>query len=311
MRRALVTGASGCLGRALVEELQEQGWQVRTTARSQVDLPDFRAVDLVCDDLRPLVAGMDTVFHCAALSSAWGTRAAFHAANVLATRRLLDAAEQVGVERLVFASSPSIYADGTDRLDLPEHAPLPARPLSLYAESKRKAEAMVLGHNGGMNCTAIRPRAIYGRHDRALLPRLIGAMRQGRVPMIRGGRALIDLTHRHDAARAMILAASGPRGGVWNITSGQRFRFCDLVDLIARESGLRFRRLHLPYGLARGLAVVSESMARLRGGAEPRLTRQAVASLGTSLTLDISAARRELGYCPAVRFEEGVAECFA
>ncbi|WP_018001593.1 NAD(P)-dependent oxidoreductase [Paracoccus sp. N5] len=309
--RALVTGASGCLGRALVEQLALHGWDVGTTARQPVALPGFRAADLAHADLAPLVDGIDVVFHCAARSSAWGTRDEFHAANVLATRRLLDAAERAGVKRFVLASSPSIYADGTDRLDLAEDAPLPARPLSLYAESKRIAERMVLGHAGAMTCTAIRPRAIYGRHDRALLPRVILAMRRGRVPMIRGGQALIDLTHRHDAARGMILAASGPRGGVWNITSGEAFRFRELAAMIARESGLRLRGLPLPYGLARWLAGASEAVARARGGAEPRLTLQAVASLGSSLTLDISAARRELGYRPQVGFRQGVAECFA
>ncbi|MDQ7262062.1 NAD-dependent epimerase/dehydratase family protein [Paracoccus sp. PS-1] len=309
--RALVTGASGCLGRALVEQLSLHGWDVGTTARQPVALPGFRAADLVRADLGPLLDGIDVVFHCAALSSAWGTREEFHAANVLATRRLLEAAERAGVMRFVLASSPSIYADGTDRLDLAEDAPLPARPLSLYAESKREAERMVLAHAGAMACTAIRPRAIYGRHDRALLPRLIEAMRRGRVPMIRGGRALIDLTHRHDAARGMILAASGPRGGVWNITSGEAFRFRDLAEIIAHRGGLRLRGMPLPHGLARWLAGASERLARMRGGAEPRLTLQAVASLGSSLTLDISAARRDLGYRPRVGFEEGVAECFA
>jgi nucleoside-diphosphate-sugar epimerase len=210
--RALITGASGCLGRALVAEAEAAGWQIATTARQPADLPAFRAADLVRDPLEPLVAGCDVVLHCAALSSAWGTRAAFHDANVRATARLLEAAERAGVGRFVFASSPSIYADGTDRLNLREDAALPARQLSLYSESKLEAERLVLGWRGAMVCTAIRPRAIYGRHDRALLPRLVAAMQRGRVPMIRGGAALIDLTHRRDAARAMMLAAHGARG---------------------------------------------------------------------------------------------------
>ncbi|RJE85904.1 NAD-dependent epimerase/dehydratase family protein [Paracoccus onubensis] len=309
--RALVTGASGCLGRALVEQLETHGWKIATTARRPADLPGFHAADLITADLAPLVDGSDVVFHCAALSSAWGSRAQFHAANVQATGRLIAAAERAGVKRFVFASSPSIYADGSDRLNLPEDAPLPLRPLSFYAESKLLAEQMVLAHRGNMRCTAIRPRAIYGRHDRALLPRVIDALRHGRVPMIRGGRALIDLTHRHDAARAMMLAASGPHGGVWNITSGETFQFRELVTMIAERGGLPLRTLPLPHGLARGLAALSERVARARNGPEPRLTLQAVASLGSSLTLDISAARRDLGYRPRVGFVEGAAECFA
>lgn len=308
--RALVTGASGCLGRALVEELSAHGWALRTTARMPADLPDFHPADLVTADLTPLLQHVDVVFHCAALSSAWGTQAEFTAANVTATRRLLDAAEAAGAMRFVFASTPSLYADGTDRLDVTEDAPLPERALTPYAETKRLAERMVLAADGAMRCTAIRPRAIYGRHDRALLPRLIAAMRRGTVPMIGGGRALIDVTHRRDAARAMILAASGPGGRVWNVTSGRALSFRELVEIAGLRSGLRFRRLPIPYRLAMSLATVAETIARRRGGPEPALTRQAVASLGRSLTLDISAARRDLGYRPLVSFEEGLIECF-
>lgn len=308
--RVLVTGASGCLGRALVEELQQQGHEIITTARKMTDLPAFISADLATDDLRPLVAGIDRVFHCAALSSAWGSKSQFHAANIHATERLLQAAEAAGVDRFVFASSPSIYADGTDRLNLTENAALPPRCMSLYAQSKRIAERIVLGHQGAMQCTAIRPRAIYGRHDRALLPRLIKAMRRGKVPMIAGGRALIDVTHRRDAARAMILAADGPEGQVWNITSGKAFTFRELVEIAGRQSGIAFRTVPIPYQVARTLAALAETAARIGSGQEPRLTRQAVASLGRSLTLDISAARRDLGYRPLTAFEQGVVECF-
>ncbi|MCZ4267736.1 NAD(P)-dependent oxidoreductase [Rhodobacteraceae bacterium G21628-S1] len=309
--RALITGAGGCLGRALVDELSGHGWQLRTTARMPADLPDFHPADLVSDDLLPLTEGMDAVFHCAALSGGWGSPVEFEAVNVTATQRLLRAAKQAGVARFVFASTPSIYADGRDRLNLSEDAELPPRALTPYAETKRRAEALVLAANGEMRCTAIRPRAIYGRHDRALLPRLRAVMARGFVPMISGGQAKIDLTHRSDAARAMRLAAAGPAGGVWNITSGEVCCFRTLADLVARHGGYQPRRLPLPYPLAYAIASLSERRALWMGAGEPALTRQAVVSLGRSLTLDISAARRDLGYQPLVTLEEGLSECFA
>ena len=310
--RALVTGASGCLGRALVEELGAEGWTVRATARAPAALPDFRSADLSRDRLRPLLEDVDAVFHCAALSSAWGAPADFEAANVIATRRLLDAARAAGASRFVFASTPSLYADGGDRLNLTEDAPLARRSMTTYAETKRRAEAMVLAADGpAMRCTAIRPRAIYGAYDRSLLPRLRAALARGRMPVIGGGRALIDLTHRRDAARAMRLAAGGPGGRVWNVTSGEAFAFRDLARMTARRAGVAFRPVSLPYRAALALAAALEAAARLRDGGEPPLTRQAVVSLGRSLTLDISAAERDLGYRPAVALEEGLSECFA
>ncbi|RVV97305.1 NAD-dependent epimerase/dehydratase family protein [Mesobaculum littorinae] len=310
--RALITGASGCLGRALIPELAAQGWDLRTTARTPVDLPGFVAARLERDDLAPLVEGVDAIFHCAAMSGGWGSPQAFHEANVTATRRLLDAARVTGVARFVFASTPSLYADGTDRAQLSEDAPLPARALSPYASTKRQAEALVLAQDGpALRCTAIRPRAIYGRHDRALLPRLRAVLARGVLPLIAGGRAQIDLTHRSDAARAMRLAAAGPGGRVWNVTSGEVFAFRDLAALVCDRGGYDPRRVPMPYGLAYALAGASERAALLFGKGEPALTRQAVVSLGRSLTLDIRAARRDLGYVPQVTLKEGLDECFA
>lgn len=310
--KALITGAGGCLGRAMIEELGAHGWSLRTTARTPVDLPDFMAADLACDDLGALVDGVDAVFHCAAMSGGWGSPQAFHAANVTATARLLDSARAAGVARFVFASTPSLYADGHDRLRVTEDARLPARALSPYADSKRAAEALVLGSDtAAMRCTAIRPRAIYGRHDRALLPRLRATFERGILPLIERGSARIDLTHRHDAAQAMRLAADGPGGGVWNISSGEVFTFRALAELVCEKGGYRPRPIRLPFGLAYKMAGLMERAAPLFGGKEPTLTRQAVVSIGRSLTLDIGAARRDLGYEPKVTLEKGLDECFA
>jgi len=309
--KALVTGASGCLGRALVCDLQAHGWAVRTTARSRVDLPGFIGADLIHDDLTPLVKGVDAVFHCAALSAGWGSPQVFEATNVTATERLLQAARRAGTGRFVFASTPSLYANGMDRFNLAEDAALPSRALSPYAETKRRAENIVLASNDeNMCCTAIRPRAIYGRHDRTLMPRLQKVMQRGFVPMIAGGNAQIDLTHRSDAARGMRLAADGPGGRVWNITSGEVFSFRHIAELVAHHGGYRIRRIPMPYKIAYALAGFAEKRALRKGGSEPTLTRQAVVSLGRSLTLDISAAHKDLGYQPAVRLAQGLAECF-
>ena len=95
----------------------------------------------------------------------------------------------------------------------------------------------------------------------------MAAIRRGRVPMIGGGQALVDLTHRSDAARAMRLAAAGPAGGVWNVTSGKAYAFRDLVRIAADGAGETFRPVPLPYRAAMGIAGALEGLARLRGGA--------------------------------------------
>lgn len=318
MARVLVTGATGCLGHRLALDLAAAGHEVIAQGRNR-DLATAlvaAGVRFLATDLRqPLppaaLQGVEVVHHCAALSTAWGRAQDFTAINVTATAALLQAARKAGVGRFVFASSPSIYADGRDRFDLDEDAPLPARFSGAYAASKFAAEARVLAADdpAGMRCLALRPRAIYGRGDRSLMPRLLAAVARGRVPMINGGQSLIDITHVGDAARAMALAAApgAPGGRAYNITSGRAYRFAALLDAVCALAGATPRRIPLRYGtammIARGLEAAHHLFAP---GREPVLTRQAVASLGRSLTLDISRAGQELGYRPQVTLHEGI-----
>lgn len=324
MSRVLVTGATGCLGSALVSLLRQSGHVVIAQGRDHpsaedlvragaVFLPlDFRAQEASAHHLIRHLDGVTTVYHCAALSSAWGSAQAFEDINVTATANLLKAARMAGVKRFVFASSPSIYADGTDRLDLREDARLPARFATHYARSKYAAEQLVLAADmpQSMRTIALRPRAIYGRGDRALMPRLIEAIGRGTVPLISGGGSLIDITHVSDAARAMVLAGEqieSAGGRAFNITSGRAYAFTELLDAVCRLKNATPRRLPLPYGLAMALAGTLESFHHaFRPKVEPVLTRQAVASLGRSLTLNIKAARHDLGYLPQTSLEEGI-----
>ncbi len=319
---AFITGATGCLGQALAVELVREGWVIRSLSRSpippNVAVAQHYPVDLSRHTVpQGALDGVDAVFHCAALSSAWGARAAFHAANVGATERMLDAAKAARVPRFVHASTPSIYINGRSRLNVAEEAPLPPKFLTDYAGTKYIAEQLVRAANGpDFTTVTLRPRAIYGPHDRALLPRLltaIGGAGEGRVLTLPGdGSALIDPTHASDAARAMRLAAlADPRvagGRAYNITSGQAVTVHELLDLLEPVIGRAIPRRHLPFGMAMAAAGMAERLQRLRNPAqEPRVTRHAVAALGLSLTLDISAARRDLGYQPQVTLAEGLA----
>ncbi|MDO5657375.1 MAG: NAD-dependent epimerase/dehydratase family protein [Paracoccus sp. (in: a-proteobacteria)] len=320
MRVALVTGATGCLGQALCAELAAQGVELRTLSRHEGGRPDAPVARHLAMDLgaapppADMLEGVDVVFHCAALSSAWGRAAEFEAANIAATRHLLEAAREARVPRLVFASTPSIYINGQDRLTVAEDAALPQQFLTDYARTKYAAEEAVRAANGpDLTTVTIRPRAIYGKHDRALMPRLLRVMERGPVPLIGGGRALIDPTHNSDAARAMVLAARAPGpvagGRAYNITSGEALPFADLVARLAGALHVPLRTRAMPYSVAMGLARLLEGAHRVfRPSVEPLLTRHAVAALGLSLTLDISAARRDLCYAPQVGLADGLAD---
>lgn len=318
--RVLVTGATGCLGGGLTEALLAQGYEVIAQGRDPLLVAKLqeKGAQIWRHDLRdPLpenaLKGVGVVYHCAALSSAWGRAEAFESINVTATDNLLKAARAADVRRFIFASSPSIYANGMDLLNISEDHPIPARHKTHYAASKYRAERLVLQSDdpNGMRTLALRPRAIYGRGDRALMPRLLTAIERGKVPLIDGGKALTDLTHLQDAALAMRLAGEADHlgGRAYNISSGQAWHFYDILDAVCEMKNKQPKRIALSYPVAFALASSLEVAHRLFAPEkEPILTRQAVVSMGRSMVLDISAARQDLGYEPRVTLAEGIAD---
>lgn len=308
--RALVTGATGGLGRILTAILLARGREVIATGRDPVrgamllgQGARFAASDLVRDDAAPLVAGVDTVFHLAALSSPWGPRADFVAANLTMTQRLLAAASAAGCRRFLFASTPSIYTRPAHQLDLTEASRLPDQLVNAYAQTKLAAEqAVQAAATPRFTTVALRPRAVIGPYDTVLLPRLLRAARSGFMPLPGYGRALIEPTDARDVCSAFLAAearADVLSGQVFNISGGHPLPLAELADHAFRRINQPVRAVPLPARLVLGLAHLAETSARLRPGSpEPALTVYAAKALGWSQTFDLAAARAALEWEP-------------
>lgn len=308
-RHIFVTGATGGLGTAVVRELRARGHRVRATGRSLTAGEalsglgaEFVAADLTTTDTGKLVDGVDSVIHAAALSASWGPRADFEAANVAATERLLAASQAAGVRRFVFISSPSIFAAFRDRPGISE-GDAPSVPLSDYARTKLQAERLVLAATpqAFARCV-IRPRALVGPGDRVILPRLAALAARPRMPLPRGGRALIELTDLRDAARAIADAedrADAIDGAAINVSGCRPIAVRDLAEALAAAMGRTPELVAVPIAVARPLATTLEALAKLtRSASEPVLTRYTLATLAYTQTFDPEPARRLLGYVP-------------
>lgn len=315
--RVLVTGASGFIGSHVTQHLLALGHEAIATGRDGgrlAHLADGRCqkvvADLALDDLDPLVNSCRAVVHCAARASPWGERSLFWRDNVVATERLIDAAQRGGsIRRFVLVSSPSIYFRPCDQLQLTEAFTPPKYWPTFYAETKWRAERRVLAAPE-LGPVVLRPRAVFGPGDNAIMPRLIAVAQSGLFPLPGGGAALTDVTYVDNVVSAIALALDDHRdvvGQVFNISNGEPLRVRDLLTRIFAALNLRTRLLSCPRSVALGLASLSESIARLRPGRpEPRLTRYGVGLLSYSQTLSIDAARRLLGYTTAVSIDEGI-----
>jgi 2-alkyl-3-oxoalkanoate reductase len=324
VRKALVTGATGGLGLALVPALLAHGYEVRATGRDLsvgARLAQAGARFMAAELTEPagveaLVAGMDVVFHAAALSSAWGPPAAFHAVNVEATRRLVAAAKEAGCDAFVFISTPSVYAEARDRLGLTEADPPARRFANAYSASKYAAERLVLGANApGFATVAIRPRALVGPDDRVLLPRLLRVARSGRFPLFRGGRAQIDLTDVRDAAQAAVAAdvrRTGVGGRAFNISGGAAASIAETLVEVFSAMRLSPRLIHAPLPLATAICAAAESVcARLPGRPEPPATVYSLTTMAYSLTFDLKEALADLGWSPQFSPRDAIARTAA
>ena len=313
--RVLVTGGTGFLGRAIVAGLLRRADQVAMLGRDFAPVKDLVALGAVPipADLRDAAAvgaackGMDAVIHAGAKSEPWGARQALLAINVGGTAAVIAGCRAHGVRRLIAISSPSVVFDGNDLRDATEAVAYPAHFTSVYALTKKLGEDLVHAAAGDLETVILRPKAIFGPGDRALLPRLIAAARRGRLPQIGDGQNLVDLTYVENVADATVLAleSSTAIGKTYTITNGEHPRLWDLITSVLRHlhlaTDLRVIGLRTALAAARMMEAIAAVTRR-----EPLLTRYTALILARTQTYDISAAQRDLGYVPRISLEAGV-----
>lgn len=156
----------------------------------------------------------------------------------------------------------------------------------------------------------MRPRFVWGRDDTTALPILTAAARSGQMAWIDGGHYLTSATHVANACHGIDLALrKGRSGEVYFITDGEPMTFRSLVTRILETQGIAAPTKEVPSWVVRSVARIGEGLAMLSGGRiKPPVTRQDLATMAVEVTLDITKARRELGYAPQVSVEAGLAE---
>ena len=319
--RILVTGGTGFLGKHLATALLKQGHHVHLMGRSfgsvktlieqgvapvAVDLRDRGAVIAACDE-------MEVVYHAGALSAPWGKRSDFYAINVGGTEAVLAGCREHGVRRLIYTSSPSVVFDGRDQLLVTEDVPYPHRFASIYSLTKKLGEDRVNAAGAsGLETVIVRPKAIFGPGDQALLPRLIAAARQKRLPQIGDGRNLVDLTYVENVVHALLLACDAPAavGKTYTITNNEHVPLWEVICTVLERLNLSTRLRQIPLAVALAAASAMEMRAALTGK-EPLMTRYSAAILARTQTYDIGAARRDLLYTPPVSIAEGIERTLA
>ena len=322
--KALVTGATGLIGSHVVERLVARGDAVRALVRPTSDTAwlSARGVELATgdvldpDSLPAALAGVDLVYHCAALVGEWGRAEDFRAVDVRGTEHVVDAAIHAGVRRFVHLSSAAVY--GLWRLrgrSVSEAFPIAPRlwRWDYYGRAKQQAERAVFGaaRSGGIEVCALRPTLVYGPRDRYILPRVVDLLRARRLRIIGSGDNPLHLVYAGDVADAALRAGTrrAAPDRVYHLDgrceASQR-EFLEAVAALAREPGPGRSQ---PLALAYAIAFLREAWGHLTGRPDaPASTRYLVAVCGGGEThFDTSKAARDLGWQPRVSLREGLA----
>jgi UDP-glucose 4-epimerase len=300
MRKCLVTGGAGFVGSHMVDGLLARGWHVRvlddfsTGKKSNLEAvaPHIEIVSGSITDLGSVeraVEGREAIFHLAALASVARSvedPIGSHAACATGTLHVLDAARRAGVRRIVYAASSSAYGDTPGAVRTEDD---PLAPLSPYAAAKLAGEHYCRCFTSvyGLETVRLRFFNIFGPRQDASSPYsgvialFIAAMVEGRTPLINGdGLQSRDFTYVDNAVQALLRAADAPAaaGNVYNIGNGVSTSVLELVKQLLQLLGTNLQPSHGP---ARA-GDVRHSQA------------------------DITRARRDLGYAPAVSFADGL-----
>ena len=302
--KALVTGAAGFIGSHLAGRLLDRGaavvgldcftdYYARPLKERNLEAcrrrPGFRFVDarLQDADLPALLDGVTHVFHLAAQAGvrrSWGRDFAVYTThNIDATQRLLEACVGRALERVVYASSSSVYGDAAA---VPMREDVRVQPVSPYGVTKLAAELLchLYAVNHGVPATSLRYFTVYGprqRPDMAFHRFLRAALQGDPIQVFGDGGQTRDFTYVDDAVAATIAASErGSVGGVYNIGGGSRVSVSEVLDIVGRVTG---RTLRIEHG------------APQKGDMRDTWA-------------DTSRARTELGFSPAVKLEDGLTE---
>ena len=305
--RAFVTGASGFLGGRLAQVLASRAELVRILARPKNNLAHLAGlpVEVIEGTLadQPVLAsgmrGITHVFHCAAASTDWAPWPTYFNANVQGTRNLLGAAASTtGIERFLHVSTTDIYGYPKQVCD----ESTPSRDVGLpYNRTKMLGEQAAL--DSGLPVTVVRPATIYGPRSVTFGTDLAKLLRQRLMAVIDHGQAPGGFLYVDNAVDAILRAATAQEslGRVYNLSDGTGVTWKTFVDRLADGLGYAHPWIDLPTGAAFGLARFLEAMP-----GRPLLTRHAVYLLARDQEFPIDRIRRELGYEPAIGFEEGM-----
>ena len=301
--KLLVTGASGFIGNELFKQLSNDGFQVRGTAR-QFYGDSIIAMPLETKDWSPVLDGVETVIHCAALAHVSQSDnkdfvSQVREYNVVAPQRLAKEAKEKGVKRFIFLSSVKALGESTNP-GSPYKNTSEYLPEDLYGESKRDAELVLKKELAGSDTelVIIRPPLVYGPGVKGNFKALMGlAKKNAPLPFgaVKNKRSLVSLENLVSLIIACVKHPE-PLNETFLVSDDYDVSTKELFETLTGAYGEKPKLWRCPVGLMRFGATI--------------LGKKAIADrLFGNLQLDIAHTKQILNWEPPVSFQQAIQAC--
>ncbi len=327
----LITGGSGFLGLALLEEfLAEdapiQAKEIRNfdlVSQNEISDPKLNFIQgdvRKMDELEKAFEGVDLVIHSAAVID-WGAKdeSEVLGVNVGGTENVIEACKKTGVKNLILTSSLDAVYTGTNLIDIDESQPYPAESATSYCKSKTLAEKAIIAANGDdlMTCV-LRPASIFGERDPYHIPPLVEMSNSGFYTRLGDGKSICQHIYVRNMAWSHLLAGKEllegnekVAGQIYFITDGEAVNFFDFFDRIVKEAGYKIwpGNFWLPKWFALPIAAMSEFgawLVRPITRVNLKFSRFAVNYTCTDYTFTSDKAKRDFGFIPKYSGEEAL-----
>jgi len=332
-RHILITGGTGFLGLEICKQLRKKFGDdvVLYSLSRQFNFPiPSIAVQQLSYDLQKLSSenileilekySISVIFHTAAKAGIWGRKEDFFQMNEVVTAKILDAAKQMHIKYFIYTSSPSVVFDRSDLENVNETTAYPQTFTTYYAESKARAEALVLkshGNEGILQTISLRPHLIIGPGDPHLLPNLVSAFKRGRLKQIGSGHNLVDVIHVSNAAKAHLLSLehleeNEKHGGKSYFVGQERpVPLWQMINKLLATQGLGPINMStiVSFKMAYFMGSIFEVIYKTLGiyNTIPPMTRFMALQLGKSHYFSQQAAFQDLGYRPDLMIADAIA----
>jgi nucleoside-diphosphate-sugar epimerase len=307
--KVFVTGGTGFIGGAVVRQLRARGDDVVCLVRNPEKGREVAELgcELVAGDLgderaiREGMAGCDAVIHAAAVYEVGipaSERAAMREANVGGTERVLGAALEAKIPKVVYVSTVGVFGN-TDGKIVDESYEHPGKEFtSCYEQTKWEAHLVAKGLIAeGLPCVIMQPGGVYGPGDTSSIAVMLNEFLAGKMPLIPFPELGICLSHVEDIAAGILLGLDRGRPGESYVISGPATTIREAIGVVAAATGKKAPKRALPTPLLKALTPIGPLVGKMMG--QPPNLRELISSAdGVTFWASYEKAHDELGYEP-------------